>query len=148
MTSEVIPNAMTTGCADAEPLIILLSFLADHGVSVDLLCRGTSPRKRWTDGGEISKVDPATLGLSDDLIRSCIPEILTRTLSRLDSAIVWESTARFRLVQGERERTFKRLPSYLYPFWSLQALTLACRSVPWKFLEYKQPDAVYFAADD
>jgi hypothetical protein len=137
---------MATDSVDAEPLIILLSFFANQEVSVDLLCRGTSPRKRWTDDGEISYVDPATLGLSDVLIQTCSTEILTKTLFKIDSAITWKSATTFSLTKEQRDRTLKLVPSSLYPFWSLQALILACRSVPWKYLEYNQHFDACFAA--
>ncbi|KAL4889252.1 hypothetical protein BDV59DRAFT_195802 [Aspergillus ambiguus] len=141
VVSEVISDPTTTGSADAEPLIILLSFLADHEVSADLLCRGASPRKRWTDDGEISEMGPAELGLSDELIRICSPNTLTRTLSELQSAIVWTSTSRFKLSQRERGKILKRL-SPSNSFWCLQALIVACRSVPWKYLEHMESDII------
>lgn len=135
MVSEVTSDLTAMGSADAELLIILLSFLADHEVSADLLCRGASPRKRWTDDGVISEKGPAELGLSEDLIRICSPNTLTKTLSNLQSAIVWTTTSRFKLRKRERERILKRLSPW-NPFWCLQALIVACRSVPWKYLEH------------
>lgn len=46
MVSEVIPHLKATGSADSARLVILLSYLANHEVPIDLLCRGASPRKR------------------------------------------------------------------------------------------------------
>lgn len=135
IASELTLDPTDTGSADAELLIILLSFLADHEVSAEFLCRGASPRKRWTDDGLISEIRPAELGLSEDLIHICSPNTLTKTLSKLQSAIVWTTTSRFKLRERERERILERL-SPRNPFWCLQALIVACRSVPWKYLEH------------
>lgn len=137
MVSDVIPQLKVTGSADSTHLIILLSYLANHEVPIDLLCRGASPRKRWTEDGDIVETDPAELGLSNDLIRICSPDTLTKVLSELQSlsAIDWVSNSRFKLTERVRDGILDRLPNSTHSFWCLQALILASRSIPWKYLE-------------
>ena len=137
MASEAVTNPRDTGSADAECLMMLLAFLANQEIPTDLLYRGASPRKRWDEGGEIVGTDAAYLGLSDDLIRICSPEKLPNTLSKLQSmsVIIWISKSNFKLVETERNVILRRLPSSTYSFWRLQALILASRSIPWKYLE-------------
>lgn len=87
MVFEVILHLKATGSADSARLMILLSYLANYEVPVDLLCRGASPRKRWGKDGDIVEGDPAELGLSNDLIRICSPDTLTKVLSKLQSSL-------------------------------------------------------------
>ncbi|PYH93607.1 hypothetical protein BO71DRAFT_327280 [Aspergillus ellipticus CBS 707.79] len=138
----VIPHLKAARSADSVRPTILLSFLADHDIPIDLLYRGSSRRKRWTEGGEIIETDPAELGLSEHLIRVCAHDRLTNTLSELQSlsAIVWTSNSTFQLRERERREIQERLSTSLRSFWCLQALILACRSVPWKYLEHMESD--------
>lgn len=138
IVSVVIPHLKAAGSADSARLTILLSFLADHDIPIDLLYRGSSRRKRWTEGGEIIETDPAELGLSEHLMRVCAHDRLTNTLSELQSlsAIVRTSDSKFKLRERERQEIQERLTPSLRSFWCLQALILACRSVPWKYLEH------------
>ncbi|OQE47533.1 hypothetical protein PENCOP_c001G09023 [Penicillium coprophilum] len=143
MVLEVIPHLKATGSADSARLMILLSYLANYELPVDLLYRGASPRKRWTKDGDIVEEDPGELGLSDDLIRICSPDTLTKVLSKLQSssAIDWVSNSRFKLSERARDRMLNMLPGSTHSFWCLQALILASRSIPWKYLEQTELDA-------
>lgn len=137
MVSEVIPHLKATGSADSARLMILLSYLANHEVPIELLCRGATPQKRWTKDGDIFKANPAELGLSDDLIRICSPDTLTKVLSKLQSfsAIDWVSNSHFKLTESARHGILNRLTDSTHSFWCLQALILVSHSIPWKYLE-------------
>jgi hypothetical protein len=47
--------------------LILACFLAKYNISLHVLSRGATPRKRWTKNGEIYKAESGSLKLAAEL---------------------------------------------------------------------------------
>jgi hypothetical protein len=122
---------------DESLLLILLCFFNDE-VSLDVLSRGASPRKRWTRQGEIENIGPSRMGLAPDL------QFLLSDRTRLEiaadelekhSAITKNFNETYTVISVIRNHILDQLPRQLHSFWRLQALIIAYRAVPWKHLE-------------
>lgn len=123
--------------ADESLLLILLCFL-NHEVSLDVLFRGASSRKRWTKKGEKENAGPSRMGLAKDL------QLLLSDRPRLEmafhglekrSAIKKNHNEIYTVISVIRNHILDQLPRQLHSFWRLQALIIAYRAVPWKHLE-------------
>lgn len=118
---------------------MLLCFLGDSVLPSDLLSRGTTSCKRWNDLGNIGDVEALDLGLSSEIVSICSsPAKLGKILSQLESisAISKVSDHSFRLDKTLPTAVIGRIPIELHSFWRLQALIIACHSIPWKYLEH------------
>ncbi|KAH8698467.1 hypothetical protein BGW36DRAFT_376153 [Talaromyces proteolyticus] len=136
--SKVIPELEKAGAGDTNLLLVLLCFLGNSILPLDLLSRGTAPRKRWNDHGGIEDMDVLHYGVSYELFRICSsPTKLGSILSRLQSfsAISKVSEQTFKLDNSLPAAVIGTIPIEFHPFWRLQALTIACHSIPWKYLE-------------
>ncbi len=119
-------------------LLVLLCFLASSEVPLDLLSRGASPRRRWNAHGEIEEKDALHFGLTSALVD------LLSSITRLNnavgelvslSAISKNSDQTYMVNRAVQTHVFNILPPGLHSFWRLQALVVAYRSIPWKYLE-------------
>ncbi|KAM5347139.1 hypothetical protein ACJ41O_010144 [Fusarium nematophilum] len=125
----------------ADVLLVLLSFLSASGkIPLDLLIYGSSPRKRWTWPGEIESVDATEVGLvpelADLLSNTQQLEATVSELCRLLTTRISKNTDRTcTLEAGVAARICGSLSSDQAAFWRGQALIVAYRAVPWKYLE-------------
>lgn len=133
------PTAENPGTLSLRPqdkdLLILLCFLADSKVSIDMLHRGGTPRKRWTEDGRIgdmSALHDITLQLLlSDL--SALKEAMNGLQRR--SAVSVDMGGTYTLRPDIKATVLEELPSADFLFWRRQALIIAYRAVPWKYLE-------------
>ncbi|KAF5019077.1 hypothetical protein F66182_8917 [Fusarium sp. NRRL 66182] len=141
---EAISSSMcherSTWSEDASVLLVLLSFFSPcEKIPLDLLARGSTARKRWTAEGEIELVDAARVGLASGLV-----DLLANT-QRLESVFgeLCQSAAVFRhpdetyhLNEDVSARVHQCVDSDALSFWRQQALIVAYRAIPWKYIEF------------
>ncbi|EED11703.1 conserved hypothetical protein [Talaromyces stipitatus ATCC 10500] len=140
-------NVLNQPDADTSLLLVLLCFLNDSILPLDLLSRGTTRRKRWNDSGGIEDVDVLHFGLSSKLASICsTPTRLDETLDKLQSllAISKITDYTFELDKSLPAAVIGLIPNEFHPFWRLQALIIACRSIPWKYLEHPSSNMELF----
>lgn len=140
VASDVLPGLEGTESEDAKVLVVLLCFLAQSEIPLALLSRGASRRKRWDESGGIEQREAFGSGLFDELVRICSCNMtLNRALSQLQSssAIPKISDDTFKLDQCVKAAILRRIPTEHHSAWRLQALIIACRSIPWKYLEHR-----------
>lgn len=134
--SEAFPGGIHSD--DAKLLLVLLCFLSNSEVPVDLLFRGATPRKRWDNYGEIKETEALHVGLLHELVD------LLSDIAKLDNAL-WElqslsaisrnSNRTYILDRSILARVSDSLPPQFHPFWRQQVLVVVYRSIPWKYLE-------------
>ncbi|KAF4419031.1 hypothetical protein CGGC5_v011015 [Colletotrichum fructicola Nara gc5] len=137
------PTAENPGTLSSRPqdkdLLILLCFLADSKVSTDMLHRGGTPRKRWTEDGGIGD----TSALHDITLQPLLSDLsaLKEAMNGLQrrSAVSVDMGGTYTLRPDIKATVLEELPSADYPFWRRQALIIAYRAVPWKYLETMEP---------
>lgn len=123
---------------DAGLLLVLLCFLANSEVSLYLPFRGANPRRRWDEHGEIGETDALCSGLHSELVHLLSNIVkLGNALDELVSLSVISRNAdqTYMVDQAVVTRVSDSLPPELHSFWRLQALVVAYRSIPWKYLE-------------
>lgn len=121
--------------AHSRDLLILLCFLAESKVSADMLHRGGTPRKRWTVDGGIGDTRPLH-GITFQPLLSDL-SALTEAMNELQrlSAVSIDIEGMYTLRRDMKASVLEELPPATYPFWRQQALIIAYRAVPWKYLE-------------
>lgn len=120
--SEVLPGLKGTELEDAKVLIVLLCFLAQSEIPLDLLSRGASPRKRWDESGGVEQRGASDSGLFAELVRICsCNTTLNHALSQLQSpsAISKVSHDTFKLNRHVMALILRRIPPEFYPIWRL-----------------------------
>ncbi|EGE08383.1 hypothetical protein TEQG_07493 [Trichophyton equinum CBS 127.97] len=141
--SKALPGIHSEG---AGLLLVLSCFLARLEIPLLLCVRGATPRKRWTKSGGIEETNtgiatPLVHTLSNDTnLNSALCELQSK------SAISSNSNDTWLLDPDVLARVLEALPPFFHSHWRLQALTIASRSVPWKYLERKPLDASKFLA--
>ncbi|KAF4471402.1 hypothetical protein FALBO_1686 [Fusarium albosuccineum] len=129
---------------DASILLVLVAFFSPcDKIPLDLLVRGSTPRKRWTTDGTIETVDAIQIGLVPELI-----ELLANTpklgnaFDELcqSSALLKHPDGTYHLNEDMSARIHRSLSPESLSFWRQQALIVVYRAVPWKYIEF--PDAV------
>ncbi|KAK6206923.1 hypothetical protein QIS74_13411 [Colletotrichum tabaci] len=130
-----LPSDISPAQPYSKTLLLLLCFLANAQVSAEMLHRGGTPRKRWTEEGGI-KVTGAPHDAALQPLLSDLPTLhdAMAELERL-SAINLSVDGKCTLHPGVRTAVLKSLPPESYSFWRWQALATAYRAVPWKYLE-------------
>ncbi|EGE00904.1 hypothetical protein TESG_08186 [Trichophyton tonsurans CBS 112818] len=144
--SKALPGIHSEG---AGLLLVLSCFLARLEIPLLLCVRGATPRKRWTKSGGIEETNtgiatPLVHTLSNDTnLNSALCELQSK------SAISSNSNDTWLLDPDVLARVLEALPPFFHSHWRLQALTIASRSVPWKYLERKFPGIAWkrFAID-
>lgn len=121
----------------ARSLALLLSFFSpSYEITHDFLRRGGSPRKRWTPDGGIEDADAIKAGLSPELTDLLSDSSrLENTLSVLSSTVLKKSDQGYFIDAEASTRTHQDLPTEATTFWKTQALIVAYRACPWKYLE-------------
>ncbi len=136
--SEGLPGLVGIHSEDPKLLLVLLCFLASSEIPLDLLFRGASPRRRWSENGEIEETDALYTGLQSELVHllSSIPK-LSNAFGELVSlsAISRISDQTYVVDRAILACVTDSLPPGLHSFWRLQALIIAYRAIPWKYLE-------------
>jgi hypothetical protein len=136
--SKALPGLVGIHSEDPKLLLILLCFLASSEVPLDLLFRGASPRRRWSEHGEIEETDALYTGLQSELVHllSSIPK-LSNAFGELVSlsAISRISDQTYMVDRAILACVTDSLPPGLHSFWRLQALVVTYRAIPWKYLE-------------
>ncbi|KUJ07295.1 uncharacterized protein LY89DRAFT_677915 [Mollisia scopiformis] len=136
--SGAVPRPRTNHSEDAMLSLVLLCSLASSEVPLDLISRGASPRRRWNAHGGIEEKDALYIALSSALVD------LLSSIAKLDnalcelvslSAISKSSDETYMVNRAVQARVSDSLPPELHSFWRLQALVVAYRSIPWKYLE-------------
>jgi hypothetical protein len=130
--------AVLSGSDDAKRLLLLLSFLAAEEIPVDLLVRGATPRRRWDIQGEIEGVDALRAGLDPELGSFLSDTLrLSNAFFELDllSAVSKNSGQTYTLNEAVAGRIHESLPPEHRSFWRCQALVVAYRAIPWKYIE-------------
>jgi hypothetical protein len=133
IAEQARPGLMRT---DENLLLILLCFFNEQ-VSLDVLSRGASSRRRWTRQGENENTGPSSMGLATDL------QLLLSDHTRLDIAAhelekhsaITKNNETYTVISVIRNHIIDQLPHQLHSFWRLQALIISYRAVPWKHLE-------------
>ncbi|EGE01159.1 hypothetical protein TEQG_00211 [Trichophyton equinum CBS 127.97] len=122
-----------SGSEDSMLILVLLCFLAPSEVTSHLLIRGASRRKRWSESGNIEEIDARHVGLVPELMHMLSKEMnLGLRTPKADGSYV--------LAPEISARVLEHLPPEQHSFWRLQALIVAFRSIPWKYLEPKLLD--------
>lgn len=124
---------------DAKLLLLLLSFLSTSDKIPVNLFRGAVPRKRWNAQGKIEEVDAVHAGLAPEL-RSFLSHTprLSNSFHELDllSAISKNHHDQtYTLDDALASRVRERLRLEDHSFWRCQALLVAYRAIPWKYIE-------------
>ena len=137
--SQALPRPSDTHSEDANILLVLLCFLATREkVPVNLLFHGATPRKRWGVHGKIEEIDAVCAGLVPELGRllSDMPR-LSNAFNELDLLSVVSKNADqiYTVDETVVGRVRKGLSPELHSFWGCQALVIAYRSIPWKYIE-------------
>lgn len=124
---------------DAGILLVLLSFLSPcNKIPLSLLSRGAAQVTRWTCRGEVGKYDAACGGLVPELVAlladssrffQAIRELeLSSTISKVsDNCYILDAAV--------GSSVHQHLSPELITFWKRQAITVAARSIPWKYLK-------------
>ncbi|KAF4991779.1 hypothetical protein FGRMN_7619 [Fusarium graminum] len=141
--SHSLYDENSTRSEDASVLLVLLSFFSPcERIPLDLFACGSTPRKRWTVEGEIELVDATKVGLALGLIELLTDDQrLTRALTELchSAAILRYSDETYHLNEDMSARVHRSLASDALPFWRQQALIVAYRAIPWKYIEFPDP---------
>jgi hypothetical protein len=138
--SHFLYDESSTRSEDASVLLVLLSFFSPYEkIPFDLCARGSTPRKRWTVEGEIELVDATKVGLAPGLIDLLADtQRLTQAFVELcqSAAIFIYPDETYHLNEDMSARVHRSLASDALPFWRQQALIVAYRAIPWKYLEF------------
>ncbi|KAF5267317.1 hypothetical protein FOXYS1_1820 [Fusarium oxysporum] len=138
--SQSLFDASSTRSEDASVLLVLLSFFSPcEKIPLELFTRGSTPRKRWTIEGEVELVDATKVGLTSWLIDILADgQRLTRAFRELCqlAAVLKYPDETYHLNEDMSARVHRSLAPDALPFWRQQALIVAYRAIPWKYIEF------------
>uniref|UniRef100_A0A1Y1LRL0 MalT-like TPR region domain-containing protein n=1 Tax=Photinus pyralis TaxID=7054 RepID=A0A1Y1LRL0_PHOPY len=141
--ASTLPNAESLAASDAavlkatpigtenKLLLILLSFLSDSQVSVDMFFQAAMPRRGWATDGGVESSSEWVLGhtlSTNATIKAAFDRLVE--LSLISST----ADARYSVNADTRTMILNTLPLELHSFWRQQALYVACAAIPWKYL--------------
>lgn len=136
---EAVTGSSDIHSEDANILLVLLSFFtSSEKIPLDLLRRGATPRKRWTAEGGVEKTDAIRAGLAPELCTLLSNNSrLTNALHELalSSTVSKDSESIYTLDEAVGTRVRERLSADHLFFWKQQALVVAYRAIPWKYIE-------------
>ncbi|PTD04502.1 hypothetical protein HYE67_001031 [Fusarium culmorum] len=128
---------------DASVLLVLLSFFSHcEKIPLDLFVRGSTPRKRWTVEGNIEFANATRVGLASELVDLLSDaQRLTRAFDELcqSAAVLRYPDETYHLNEDMSARVHRSLVPDTLPFWRQQALVVAYRAIPWKYIEFPDP---------
>lgn len=139
---EAEPRLVQSGLGKSALLLVILSFLNSSQITTSVLHRGGTPRKRWSESGEMKEVTAFQAGLVDEVIALLSNDVeLDLALRNLlaISAIKMEPLTTgqpvFTLDDQIQTRVSERLSSELKTFWRHQALLLVSHGFPRRYLD-------------
>lgn len=137
VTSETNAGLNGFPAEDVRILELLVSlFSPSHAITYDFLLRGGSPRKRWTPDGGIEEMDATAAGLSPELSSLLSDHArLSHALNDLSTDVLNKSAQGYFLDAEAASRIRQDLPSDAQLHWKTQALIVAYRAIPWKYIE-------------
>lgn len=127
--SEVVPVD-----AKYKPLLVLLSFLSESPVTLDMLVQATIPQKIWALDGGIETFSYEGIRIVDHPINN---DHITRTSLNEPielSMVSLVANESYLINYNIREAILRFLPHELQFQWRQQALHIACAAIPWKYL--------------
>jgi hypothetical protein len=138
--SEAVPASSFHYSEDAGILLMLLSlFMPSKRIPLDLLSRGALPCKRWTAQGGIEGVDAIQADLAPELC-SLLSDLerLGNAFFELErsSAVLRDGDQMYILEESVASRVHKGLSTEHLSFWKCQALIVAYRAIPWKYIDF------------
>jgi hypothetical protein len=137
--SRAVPGLCDNFSEDAGILLVLLSFLTTHeNIPPDLLFRGATPKKRWNTHGEIDETDAKCVGLAPELVGllSDVPKLNNAFHElALSSAVSKKSDQTYAVNGAAMAGVHVSLAPEFHSFWKYQALIVAYRAIPWKYIE-------------
>ena len=137
--SEAEPRLLGNNSGNPTLLLVLLSFLDSSQLTKDVLHRGGTSRKRWSECGEIEEVTAIQAGLVHEVVALLsnnmeLDSALTKLLAI--SAIQMEpGQSAFTLDDQVKARVSERLSGVLRSFWRRQALLLISHGFPRPYLD-------------
>ncbi|CAG7555081.1 unnamed protein product [Fusarium equiseti] len=141
--SQSLFDESSTRSEDASVLLVLLSFFSPcEKIPLDLFIRGSTPRKRWTVEGKIELVNATRVGLASELVDLLSDaQRLRQAFGELcqSAAVLRYSDETYHLNEDMSARVHRSLAPDTLPFWRQQALVVAYRAVPWKYIEFPDP---------
>lgn len=123
---------------DAEKLARLVSYLSpEHGIPYSLLYRGGSPRLQWSVHGDSRAVKATHMGLSEELTNLLSNGATLRAAldSLLATGLVHSDDDAYKLNKEVASSIRENTAACDSEFWKCQALIVASRAIPWKYLE-------------
>jgi hypothetical protein len=137
--SQSLFDESFTRSEDASVLLVLLSFFSPcEKIPLNLFVRGSTPRKRWTVEGNIEFADASRVGLASELVDLLSDaQRLTRAFDELcrSAAVLRYPDETYHLNEDMSARVHRSLAPDTLPFWRQQALVVAYRAMPWKYIE-------------
>jgi hypothetical protein len=113
-------------------LLILLSFLSDSQVSMDMFSQAAMPRKVWATDGEV-ETSSSEWVLSHILSTDAAIQAAFDRLVGL-SLVSSTTDSEYSVNADTRTMILNTLPLELHSFWRQQALYVACAAILWKYL--------------
>jgi hypothetical protein len=136
---EAISSSQNMFSVDTKILLIFLSFLSiPDKIPLDLLFRGGSPRKRWSEAGDIEQLDADHSDLAHELCAFLSDETRLQNSineSRLSSAILDNGDGTYTLNEATMSGISKKLTAEDTSVWRSQVLVVTYRAIPWKYIE-------------
>ncbi|KAI4166538.1 MAG: hypothetical protein LQ343_007969 [Gyalolechia ehrenbergii] len=138
---QVAPTLRQYNSEEISLLLVLLCFLESSQLTTDLLWRGSTHQKRWSQLGEATEVGAFEICLDRDLSTiSSDHSGLSQLFQKLEAAhVIWvdSSTGMAALDQQVVARVIDGLPRTIKTFWMHQALLITIHGFPRKYLEPK-----------
>lgn len=138
--SQSLFDESSTRSEDASVLLVLLSFLSPcEKIPMNLFVRGSTPRKRWTVEGKIEVVKATRVGLASEMV-DLLSNAQRLTVAFVElcrsAAVLKYPDETYHLNEDMSARVHRSLDPDSLPFWRRQALIVAYRAIPWKYIEF------------
>ena len=138
---RIVPTLRQYNSQETSLLLVLFCFLESSQLTTELLWRGSTHRRRWSQLGEATEVGAFETCLDRDLGTMFSDHSgLSHMYHKLEAAHVIRvdsSTGMGALDQQVVARVTDSLPRTLKPFWMHQALLITIHGFPRKYLEPK-----------
>lgn len=138
---QVVPTLRQYNSQEISLLLVLLCFLESSRLTTELLWRGSTHQKRWSQLGEATEVGAFETCLDRDLGTMFSDHSgLSQLFQKLEAAHVIRvdsSTGMGALGQQVVARVTDGLPRTIKTFWMHQALLITIQGFPRKYLEPK-----------
>ena len=136
---QVVPTLRQYKPQEISFLLVLLCFLESSQLTTELLWRGSTHQKRWSQLGEATEVGAFETCLDRDLGRVCSDHAgLSQLFQKLEAAHVIRVDSSTRMTALDQQvvaRVIDGLPRTIKPFWMHQALLITIHGFPRKYLE-------------